>query len=323
MRTGIYFVNSDHTEKKVKSLSLDYILKLYIFISNMIAYNLQPIINNKPYSMKRLTIFFISILILFTGCKEQQPAVKTKLGIFTPYANSPEYHNGKLKSIKEEYFWAVEKDSQIEKGNLLTDKDIDSISWSSDFEAFYNEEGVLNKINYFDDERKAGGFWVTTIENSKIIRGDWTYKDTARYYFKVSYDEQGNFSEGERYRAMSDTLLNTYLFKTDQNGNILETITQNYLGEITYKITYRWNEEGLMTEQNNFAKGDSLTYNRRFTYNEQGYVITDDIYDGKMKVTDSYIIEYLKYDDQGNWLQNVYHYNDKPFIVIERTYIYY
>ncbi len=231
--------------------------------------------------MKRLTFFFISILILFTGCKEQQPAVKTELGFLTPYPYSiaPQYHYGKLKSIKEENFWAVEKDGQIEKGNLLTDKDReDSIKWTGDFEAFYNEEGVLPKINYFDDDREARGFWVTTIENNKIIRGDWTYEDTARYYFKLSYDEQGNFSESKGYRAMSDTLLNTYLFKTDQNGNILETITQNYLGEITYKITYQWNEEGLMTEQNNFAKGDSLTYARRFTYNEQGYIITDDIY---------------------------------------------
>jgi len=271
--------------------------------------------------MKKLTGFLIAILILFSGCKEQEPTPRTLMDLFTPYY---EYHNGKIKSVKEENFWAVEKDGQIEKGNLLTEKDReDSLAWTDDFEAFYNEDGIVTRVNHFNDARDVAGFWVTTIEDGKVTRADWASEDTARHYYIISYDEQGYYKESKRYNTMNDTLLNTYLFKTDENGKITEQINQNYLGEIISKQTYDYNQEGLIAEYNNFAKGDSLTYHRHYTYNDDGFIITNEIYDGEKNLTDSYKLEYTEYNDQGSWLTVIYYQKDKPTIITERTYTYY
>jgi len=271
--------------------------------------------------MKQFIIFLFAVLVSFSGCKEQKLPERTHMYFFTPYN---EYHNGKLKSVKEENFWVVEKDGQIEKGRLVTDKDReDSSAWTGDFEAFYNEDGIVIRVDYFNDARSIEDFWVTTIENNKITRADWTEKDTAQLYSKISYDDQGNIKESKRYRTINDTLLNTYTYKTDENGNIIETVAQNHLGEMTYKYILQINQEGLVTEQKDLVKGDSLTYLRRNTYNDKGFIITDDIYDGEENLTDSYRLEYTDYNDNGSWLKVIYYRKDKPFIITERTYTYY
>ena len=278
-------------------------------------------LTTKPYTMKQFIIFLFAVLVSFSGCKEQKLPERTHMDFFTPYN---EYHNGKLKSVKEENFWAVEKDGQIEKGRLVTDKDReDSSAWTGDFEAFYNEDGIVIRVDYFNDARSIEDFWVTTIENNKITRADWTEKDTAQLYSKISYDDQGNIKESKRYRTINDTLLNTYTYKTDENGNIIETVAQNHLGEMTYKYILQINQEGLVTEQKDLVKGDSLTYLRRNTYNDKGFIITDDIYDGEENLTDSYRLEYTDYNDNGSWLKVIYYRKDKPFIITERTYTYY
>ena len=113
---------------------------------------------------------------------------------------------GKVKSIKETPYEAVDKFGQIEKGNVLYD----------DYTSFtiYDEKGNIIEENYYDSD------------------GNLSSKDT------YEYDEKGNNIEKNNYD--SDGSLNSKTtYKYDEKGNMIEYNTDGRFGEkYTYKYEY-------------------------------------------------------------------------------------
>ncbi|MBE0653705.1 MAG: hypothetical protein IH594_07900, partial [Bacteroidales bacterium] len=88
--------------------------------------------------MKTSKMFLFLVLVLFSGCKGDEPVKTVTLSFYTPYQDIPEKLNGQIKSVKEMNYWAIEKNGNFEPGELITRKDRDSLQWSSDFTAYFN-----------------------------------------------------------------------------------------------------------------------------------------------------------------------------------------
>jgi len=60
--------------------------------------------------MKQLSLLLVCIALMLTSCKKPQSAKTTVIGWWTPYYFMPEQLNGKVKSVKEQNYWASIKD---------------------------------------------------------------------------------------------------------------------------------------------------------------------------------------------------------------------
>ena len=146
--------------------------------------------------MKKIILVILSVLCL-VSCKQSEK--KNDL--------TEENLKGKVKSIKETPYEAVDKFGQIEKGNVLYDNFIFPFT-------IYDEKGNKIEENHYDSD------------------GNLSSKDT------YEYDEKGNNIERNWYD--SDGSLNyKYTYKYDEKGNMIEYNTDGRFGEkYTYKYEY-------------------------------------------------------------------------------------
>lgn len=147
--------------------------------------------------MKKIILAILSVLRL-VSCKQSEK--KNDL--------TEENLKGKVKSIKETTYEAVEKFGQIEKGDALYDDDAFPFT-------IYNEKG--NKIEEY---------WYNSD-------GSLLYKSTYKY------DEKGNKIEENSYDS-DGRLHSKYTYKYDEKGNIIEENWYDSDGSLYEKHTYKY-----------------------------------------------------------------------------------
>jgi hypothetical protein len=272
--------------------------------------------------MRKLTIVLFMGAGLLAGCKEKEQEKTTALFYFTPYSDFPEYLKGQLKTVKELNYWAIEKDGQVVPGDLITQKERDSLNWSSDFTASYNEAGVPSRVDYVTYDWKINS-WVIDIEDNLITKATWVRLDTPRSYYKSVYDANRKHVESKGYRYGKDTLIQNVTLNYDQNGKNDAVKYFNYKGEPTGRNTYLWNEKSLVSEFNSYNSSDSLTATAIIEYNENGYYTKAEYRDGNGKILRTLKPEYIEYDDRGNWKNAVIYDNGKLTFYCKREYVYY
>ena len=151
--------------------------------------------------MEKIILVILSVLCL-VSCNQSEK--KNDL--------TEENLKGKVKSIKETTYKAIEKFGQIEKGDVL----VDSSAVYTDDGRFkiYNEKGNKIEENRYDSD------------------GSLDFKDTYKY------DEKGNKIEINNYN--SDGRLDsktTYKYEYDKNNNWTQRI--KYKNTIPRRITER------------------------------------------------------------------------------------
>lgn len=272
--------------------------------------------------MKNYLLLIAGLMVGLTSCTQKEPDSTTKLGVLTPYATFPEILKGKVKSVKEINYWAVEKDGELVKGDIVTAEERDSLIWSQDFTAYYDEDGIHLRTDYVSFDNMINS-WVSEVENKLMVKTTWFYKDTARIYFKLKYDENGNYLTSERFRSEIDTLLNSYTMVTDDNGNITEQKTFNSKGELLNTYRFIYNDKNLTTASSTFNGQDSLLSKSIETYNDHGFY-TEAVYtNGIGEIRRTIEMEYTEYDDMGNWLSAKVLDDGKVVIICDRVYEYY
>ena len=133
--------------------------------------------------MKKIILVILSVLCL-VSCNQSEK--KNDL--------TEENLKGKVKSITENTYEAVDKFGQIEKGDVL----VDSSAVYTDDGRFkiYNEKGNKIEENYYNS-------------NGSLI-----YKNTYKY------DEKGNKIE-ENYYNSNGRLYSKTTYKYDEKGNMI------------------------------------------------------------------------------------------------------
>ena len=137
---------------------------------------------------------------------------------------------GKVKSIKETTYKAVDKFGQIEKGDVL-----------NNYFNIYNEKGNKIEDNSYDSDGSL---------NSKT-----TYK----------YDKKGNKIEENIYDSNGKFVRKT-TYKYDKKGNIIEEKSYYPDGSLIYKNTYKYDEKGNMIEENWYESDGSLYEKHTYKY---------------------------------------------------------
>ena len=137
---------------------------------------------------------------------------------------------GKVKSIKETTYKAVDKFGQIKKGNVLN--------------------------NYFTIYNKKGN----TIEGNEYYSdGSLNYKTTYKY------DEKGNKIEKNTYKYDGSLNYKT-TYKYDEKGNKIEKNIDGSVDRLGYKYTYKYDEKGNTIEQNIYYHGSRPAENYSYKY---------------------------------------------------------
>ena len=177
--------------------------------------------------MKKIILAILSVLCL-VSCNQSEK--KNDL--------TEENLKGKVKSITENTYEAVEKFGQIEKGDVL----VDSSAVYTDDGRFkiYNEKGNKIEENY--------------------------YNSNGRLYSKTTYkyDEKGNMIEDNFYDSDDGSLIYKNTYKYDEKGNIIEEYHYDEDGKFNYKYTYKYDEKGNIIEENHYDSNGRL--DSKYTY---------------------------------------------------------
>ena len=176
--------------------------------------------------MKKIILATLSVLCL-VSCNQSEK--KNDL--------TEENLKGKVKSITENTYEAVDKFGQIEKGDVLVDS---SAVYTDDGHfKIYNEKGNKIEENYYNS-------------NGSLI-----YKNTYKY------DEKGNIIE-ENYYNSNGRLYSKTTYKYDEKGNKIEEYHYDEDGKFNYKYTYKYDEKGNNIEKNNYDSNGRL--DSKYTY---------------------------------------------------------
>lgn len=124
---------------------------------------------------------------------------------------------GKVKSIKETPYEAVDKFGQIEKGNVLYDNFIFPFT-------IYDEKGNKIEENHYDSD------------------GNLSSKDT------YEYDENGNNIEKNNYDS-DGRLGYKLIYKYNEKGNMIEKNNYDSNGRLDYKYTYEYDKNNNWTQR--------------------------------------------------------------------------
>lgn len=176
--------------------------------------------------MKRLIFLLCLPVLFFMGCMKQKPTESTVLQYFTPLGNYPYQLNGKIQKMTEKNFWAKVDDGKYLKGEKITQKELDSLSWMPDYEVILTRDGLIENCSAIDENGNTIWKNQLKIENGKYVVNQFFRNDTLRYYENIKYNEKGEFSELSRYRSIVDTLLMTGLILQNPTG---DTITLKVL----------------------------------------------------------------------------------------------
>ena len=152
--------------------------------------------------MEKIILVILSVLCL-VSCNQSEK--KNDL--------TEENLKGKVKSIKETTYEAVDKFGQIEKGDVL----VDSSAVYTDDGRFkiYNEKGNKIEENYYNSN------------GSLIYKNTYKYDEKGNKIEEYHYDEDGKFNYKTTY-------------KYDEKGNTIEINNYNSDGRLDSKYTYKY-----------------------------------------------------------------------------------
>ncbi len=273
--------------------------------------------------MRKLVFAILGILLVLSGCKTTPEPVKTTaLSYLTPYQIFPEYLKGQLVSVEEMNYVATMVDGEVVKGELMNKEIRDSLNWSQNFTAYFNENGEMTHIDrYYDDNDVRT--WRAEYKDNLMIYAEWIRDDTVRYYHNIEYTELGLLSSSKYFSAKDDELLSSFKYTTNEDGYWTGGIGFNAEGDKLNSRTMDLNEKNLTEDYKLFNENDSLLSEIKCTYNDKGFYTRAVFLTGTGEVRRTNDIEYTRYDEMDNWLESRIYDNGELISICERKYEYY
>ena len=268
-----------------------------------------------------LTLVILSGILFSCKTPTQELPPQTILGDYTPYVVFNETLNGRLKSVEEINYWAIKTDNGITKGPVITSHERDSLQWSNDFVATFNENGILTQNTYSNGDDLLGK-WVVENDNTKISKAFYYKNDTLWRYDTYTFDESG-FPQTQILNYPVDSIKRTLKFVNDSLGN-------------WHKLKYFDDEENLkriytctrdkkhrITKEYVFNQKDSLLMTMESSYNEHGFYNLSRSSYGLNEASMVVKVDYTAYDHMKNWTNANITINDSIFVICDRIYEYY
>lgn len=298
----------------------------------------MAILNKKI--MNKLSLFLL--LIISTSLYSQTVSDLERLGNI----------NGKVKLVKETHYTLTENFGEYEIKEMLYREDyninengkIKSILFipksgyhSHIHQFFYNDAGVVERLNYSFIDQEPNKFVLYEYEDNLLIDvkfyEDYEMKlNEPNYLPKIIEFIDGNLLKGH---YMFNYNQNRDLISFEHNHNGSYSTTSSTIGTFPYFKYYKALDR-IISIRNNFDHYDTRT--NRYgseSYEEDNLLkvklgTAKDSYSPKAKREDI-IIEYIKitkafeytYDQNGNWIECIISYLEKPVEIIKRDISYF
>ncbi len=197
---------------------------------------------------------------------------------------------GKVKSIRETPYKAVEKFGEVVKGDIYSNEEL-----------LFDEKGNITEKNIF---------------NIESLEFKWIYK----------YDENEKKIEDKLFSS-NGNLISRQTYKYDEKGNLIETNSLNDDGSLFGKLTYKYDKKGNRIESSWFNNDGNLDSKHTLKYDEKGNKIEKSRFNKDGILIGQWTYRYTYYDQKDNWTQRIEYEieNDieKASVITERTIEYY
>jgi hypothetical protein len=275
--------------------------------------------------MKRpVMILVIVSAALAVGCSQKtNDSVLTGQLYSTPSPGIIERINGKVKMIKITNYLAIEENGKFVKGNEFTAENRKTFNnMEPTFMEEYNPAGTVLKSVSYDQNGKVTSYCAAEGTGTKIDKLVYYSADTAMANGKTLYN--GNLLEEVKYyNPKNDTLYMSIKYEYDPNGNRTKLQTYDYKDQPGGYSLYKYNEKGLLVQQQQYNKSGKLTSQTDITHGDKGERIATKI---ELFGTNSRIINYTfenEFDKMNNWIKFLMYLDGKPVIIRERQIVYY
>ena len=228
--------------------------------------------------------------------------------------------NGKVKSIREIPYKAVEKFGEVAKGDAL-----DIIG--ENLQITFNEKGNKLEENWFNPDGRLFSKYTYKYDDkgNKLEENSFNSDGSLNSKYTYKYDDKGNKIESNLFN--SDGRFSGMLtYKYDDKGNQIEANLFNSDGSLFSKYTYKYDDKGNQIEKNSFNSDGRLFYKYTYKYDDKGNKLEENLLNSDVNLDDKYTYKYT-YDQQGNWIQRIAYKVkngvEKPSQIVERTIEYY
>lgn len=292
------------------------------------------ILKIKKMKLKIYSIVTIASLLFFSCNKSKE--IKNDL--------DKENLSGNVKSVTENYFFAVEKFGEIVKGDAF--RDFLGELMNSSYIEFNNNGYIIKSFSIFKEKNHYND--KNQLILKQYLSDDLKTANTETY----KYDNNGYLIESNE-----DLSKNKSKYLNDKDGNCIELNQYDSIGNLFHKVktNISYNKEGdRIEEQKSYNDDGSFFSHLKTIFDKKGNEIESCFYDesGKIyqKINSKYnsknlLIEYTekqeyqknvcegwtklieykytKFDSNKNWTEKIEYRNRKPVKIIERKIVYY
>jgi len=222
---------------------------------------------------------------------------------------------GKVNSLSETSYLAIEKNDEILKGKISADIS-DEFGQLLVFDNtglllvhnLYNSYGKLEDRQTYKYDYKGNQIETSKYNSKGRFQGKTTFKynKNGKWIEVKAYDAQGilifnsdisGYESDKSNNKSNGSYERLYNFKYDDRGNIIEENIVNTDDEsINGKIIYRFDDMGNMVEANSYNLDGNLGSKKTFNYD---------------------------YDKTGNWIKQIKVEDGIPKYIIEREIVYF
>lgn len=233
---------------------------------------------------------------------------------------------GKVKSLSEISYKAVEKFGEIKTGNRERD------SWSeNDRLIIFDQKGNKIEENIYASDGNLRKKYTFEYDNLGNLSKKNRYNFDGSLYEKhtYEYDDKGNLVIDNSY--WSDGSLKIKLtYKYDNIGNVIKEQKYRSDGTLLKKYRYQYDNKGNLVKKNRH-ESDGIIIIRpsqttiwmwTYKYDDKGNIIEVKEYDSVGNLDNVKNFKY-EYDSKGNWVKRIDFINEKPKYILIREHKYY
>jgi hypothetical protein len=229
--------------------------------------------------MKTRHFFLLTLLVaLFASCSKNND--RQRFGL-----------KGEVKTFVEHYYEVEESGDEWQIGQQLG---------YGNNKVYFSEDGLYQKVHYFNEEDKFIGKLVPERDGDKIVSESYI-------------DESGEVTSTTKISHPGKDIMEFEGY--DLEGNLINK------GKTIYE-----NHRLVSQEYTAYYDGDTIVFISSYTYDENGNIKTQLQKDDGESEGSTFSFEYLKFDEKGNWTERLDYDNEmgeKPIRKAIREYTYY
>lgn len=219
--------------------------------------------------------------------------------------------NGKVESIKETPYIAIEKFGEIVKGERG--------SFSIERNFIFNDKGYKIKTIFYNADGRL------------ISRSEYKYDEKGNNIETFIYGSDNNLDEKMEYRYdekrnlieknnldNSQNLYSKTKYKNDEKGNLVKELLFNSDGSLHSSTEYKYDDKGNRIEWTDYNDKGIILIKKELKNDEKGNVI--ELFCSMTAIGMSYKVESkYEYDENNNWNRRIDIKDGKPEFVVERV----